>query len=97
MIHLSEIKCLVHSDKHCSHTKSMSSRYLLNKGLVVRLLFSTRKLELSLQKLAYSNILKISQPYSESFQIKKKNSDIFYISAQNVDCGYSLESPRYVF
>ena len=23
-----------------------------------------------------------------------KNSDIFYISAQNIDCGYSLESPR---
>ena len=28
----------------------------------------------------------------EHFQIK--NSDIFHISAQNIDCGYSLESPR---
>ena len=27
------------------------------------------------------------------FQIKK-NSDIFHISAQNIDCGYSLEAPR---
>ena len=26
------------------------------------------------------------------FQIKK--SDIFHISAQNIDCGYSLELPR---
>ena len=26
------------------------------------------------------------------FQIK--NSDVFYISAQNIDCGYSLEPPR---
>ena len=26
------------------------------------------------------------------FQIK--NSDIFVISAQNIDCGYSLEPPR---
>ena len=26
--------------------------------------------------------------------IKKKNSDIFQISAQNIDCGYSLEPPR---
>ena len=26
------------------------------------------------------------------FQIK--NSDIFHISAQNIDCGYSLELPR---
>ena len=24
----------------------------------------------------------------------KKNPDIFYISAQNIDCGYSLEPPR---
>ena len=26
------------------------------------------------------------------FQVK--NSDIFHISAQNIDCGYSLEPPR---
>ena len=24
----------------------------------------------------------------------KKKSDIFYISARNIDCGYSLEQPR---
>ena len=29
---------------------------------------------------------------SEIFQIK--NSDIFHISAQNIDCGYSLEPHR---
>ena len=29
---------------------------------------------------------------TENFQIK--NSDIFHISAQNIDCGYSLELPR---
>ena len=28
---------------------------------------------------------------NEKFQIKK--SDIFHISAQNIDCGYSLEPP----
>ena len=28
----------------------------------------------------------------ENFQIK--NSDIFHISAQNIDCGYSLEPPH---
>ena len=30
---------------------------------------------------------------NEHFQIKK-NSDIFHISAQNIDCGYLLEPPR---
>ena len=43
-------------------------------------------------KHAYSNILKTLQPKEENFQIK--HSDIFYIFAQNIDCGYSLEPPR---
>ena len=45
-----------------------------------------------LRKHAYSNILQILSPKNENFQIK--NSDIFHVSAQNIDCGYSLESPR---
>ena len=38
--------------------------------------------------------------YTENFTTKKmaifhiKKSDIFHISAQNIDCGYSLEPPR---
>ena len=38
--------------------------------------------------------------YIENFTTKKmknldkKNSDIFHISAQNIDCEYSLEQPR---
>ena len=39
--------------------------------------------KLHLQKLKQNQIKK-----------KKKNSDIFHICAQNVDCGYSLEPPR---
>ena len=45
-----------------------------------------------LQKHAYSNTLKILPPKNENFQIKIY--DIFHISAQNRDCGYSLEPPR---
>ena len=41
------------------------------------------------RKHAYSNILKISPSKTENFQIK--NSDIFHVSAQNIDCGYSLD------
>ena len=37
--------------------------------------------------------------YTENFPTKNENfqikiSDIFHISAQNIDCGYSLEPPR---
>ena len=46
----------------------------------------------SLRKHTYSNILKILQPKTENFQMK--NSDIFHIPAQNIDCGYLLELPR---
>ena len=45
----------------------------------------------TLRKHAYSNILKMLPPKTENFQIK--NSDIFHISAQNIDCGYLLEPP----
>ena len=40
----------------------------------------------------YSNSLKILPPKNENFQTKY--SDIFQISAQNIDYGYSLEPPR---
>ena len=55
------------------------------------------QIRLPLRKHAYSNILKIlpqKKPPKkpENFQIKK--SDIFHISAQNTDCGYSLEPPK---
>ena len=46
-------------------------------------------LALPLRKHAYSNILKLSIP-----KFSDKNSDIFHISAQNIDGGYSLEPPR---
>ena len=48
--------------------------------------------ETPLRKHAYSNIQKILPPKNENFQIKKSN--IYHISAQNIDCGYSLEPPR---
>ena len=47
---------------------------------------------MALRKHAFSNILKILPPKKEGFRIK--NFDIFHISAQNIDCGYSLEPPR---
>ena len=47
----------------------------------------------ALRKQAYSNILKILSPKNEKFQIII--SDFFLnISAQNIDCGYSLKPPK---
>ena len=36
--------------------------------------------------------MKILPPKNEKNQ--RKNSDIFHVSGQNIDCGYSLEPPR---
>ena len=57
--------------------------------------FAIRDKTVTLRKQAYSNILKLLLPKTENFQIK--NSDIFHISAQNIDCGYSLEPPHLCF
>ena len=46
----------------------------------------------SLGKHAYSNIMKILPPKNENVQ--RKMLIFFHISAQNTDCGYSLEPPR---
>ena len=43
----------------------------------------------ALRKHAYLNIKKNLPPKTGNFQIK--NSDIFHISARNIDCEYSLE------
>ena len=32
--------------------------------------------------------------HQNNWKFSDKNSDIFHISAQNIDCGYSLEPPR---
>ena len=32
--------------------------------------------------------------HQKKWKFSDKNSDIFHISAQNIDCGYSLEPPR---
>ena len=52
---------------------------------------SSARHKIPLRKHAYSNILKMLQPRKQKFQIK--NSDIFHISTQNIDCRYSLEPP----
>ena len=42
----------------------------------------------------YLQTLKISDQKKK--KNSDKNSDIFHISAQNIDCGYSLEPPRFL-
>ena len=34
-------------------------------------------------------------PPKKTWKFSDKNSDIFHISAQNIDCGYSLELPHW--
>ena len=40
----------------------------------------------------FKYIVNFTSKKTENFQMK--NSDIFHIFAQNIDCGYSLEPPR---
>ena len=43
----------------------------------------------------YMYIENFTSKKTENFQIKL--SDVFHISAKNIDCGYSLELPRLYF
>ena len=45
----------------------------------------------NITKTRHFKYTEILPPKNENFQIK--NSDIFHISAQNIDCGYSFEPP----
>ena len=46
----------------------------------------------TLRKHVFSNTLKSLPLNNENFRIKKP--DVFNVSAENIDCGYSLEPPR---
>ena len=60
--------------------------FLWQRNCVIRLYSFT------LREQAYSNILKILP--TTKWKFSDKNFDVFHISAQNIDCGYSLEPPR---
>ena len=66
--------------------------FSLGSTLFAIFLFSL-KWHSPLRKQAYSNILKILPP-PKKWKFSDKISDIFHISAQNIDWGYSLEPPR---
>ena len=81
-----------------SNSAYLNTRYISTKVirlsseslLYIPIFFSRSQSLYTLRKHAFSNILKFHQK-TESFQTKK--SDIFHISAENIDCGYSLEPP----
>ena len=81
---MSEGKCL-YVIPHVGERQTILSEYHIYRT-------GKRNGNCSLRKHAYSNTLKILPPKMTNFQIKY--SDIFHISAQNIDCGYSLEPPR---
>ena len=66
--------------------------HILDNGTIKKVIFSPKHTLLVITKTCLFK-------YIENFTTKKgkfsdKNSDIFHISAQNIDCGYSLELPR---
>ena len=66
---------------------------VFEKSKAPQVIFFFQSFNKSLQKHAYSNIVKILQTKKENFQIK--NSDILKFLLRNVDCEYSLEPPRW--
>ena len=89
-VHLRFVRPVFVRELPC-HVVSCSSNLLLRLGRAVFCVCDRSCESLySLKKHAHSNILKILSLKNENFQTK---NDIFHISPQNIDCGYSLESP----
>ena len=72
-----------------------------HKGLLLIFILPFSSLDIYILSLCKLLITKTRLfKYIENFTSKNlkkksdKNPDIFYISAQNIDCGYSLEPPR---
>ena len=68
------------------HLENINSTLLTQHFVALYIyLLDARLVLIPLRKPAYSNILKILPPKHETFQMK--NSDIFRISAQSINCG----------
>ena len=97
------IRHLKHSSRYNAFNQTLLIFFFLiktcgahQKRLIEALLMSAHNICFFLwkfQKHGYSNIQKRSPPKTEKIQIKI-NPEIFHISAQNIDCGYSLEPYR---
>ena len=77
---------------HSSNQPHICKTHILEGNKKKKAKFDIHIISNPLRKHAYSNILKILQPKPEIFQINILM--FFHISAQNIDCGYSLEPPR---
>ena len=42
-----------------------------------------------------TRLFKYIEHFSKNWKFQIKKTDIFHFSAQNIDCGYSLEPPRW--
>ena len=76
-------------------TSNFFLRVLMEMGVVGQVGYTIAFPQPGLNKvlpITKTRILKFHHQKNENFQIK--NSDIFHISAQNIDCGYSLEPPQ---
>ena len=58
------------------------------KNIIFFLFENFQFLEVKFSIYLNRRVFKMNRKFSD------KNSDIFHISAQNIDCGYSLEVPR---
>ena len=63
-------------------------------GLKIKMTTVFDSKNFTLRKHAYSHIQKISSPKTDHFQTK--NSDIFHISAQNIDCDEAVLTSTHI-
>ena len=63
---------------------------------VSHIFFFVPREDLAYVAITKTRLLKYTENFTtKTWKLSDKNSDIFHISAQNIDCGYLLEPPRW--
>ena len=97
---LHEMSNFVFWEKIRKYVMNLSSAELAKRVVKVKGLINNGSLKAILQIIVMLITKTHLFKYTENFTTTKykfqiKNSNIFHISAQNIDCGYSLEPPRF--
>ena len=90
-----------HSELTIKRAHTRGEQCLLIRNFLIRqylLIISTQQAYTSLMKFDWSKAnsrwnLTRNLHYENTRKFSDKNSDIFHVSSQNIDCGYSIEPP----
>ena len=81
-----------------SHPRSLTKTFFVHRHIIViySVIVQRRPWSYYAGSITKTRLFKYIENFtSKNWKFSGKTSDIFHTSAQNIDCGYSLEPPRW--